>query len=70
MMASDSSPVTGTEIAAGGSMTITGTGIAAGILTAIEIETTTVMTTIATETGIAVSGTTEADFNRQQDTSE
>ena len=39
MMENDTSPVTGTEIAAGGSMTITGTGIGAGTGTGSETET-------------------------------
>jgi len=46
MMENDTFPVTGTEIAAGGSMTITGTGIETGIL-------------IGIETGTAVSSATE-----------
>ncbi len=51
MMENDTSPVTGTEVAAGGSMTITGTGIGAGTGTVIGIET----ETIEIETGTAVS---------------
>jgi hypothetical protein len=58
MMENDTSPVTGTEIAAGGSMTITGTGIGTGTgtVTGIETETETI------ETGTAVRSA-EADIS-------
>jgi hypothetical protein len=54
MMENDTSPVTGTEIAAGGSMTITGTGIGTGTATVIGIETET-----AIETGTAANSVGE-----------
>ena len=57
MMENDTSPVTGTEITAGGSMTITGTGIGTGTGTEIGIET----ETIEIETGTAVSSAGEDD---------
>jgi hypothetical protein len=60
MMENDTSPVTGTEIAAGGSMTITGTGIGAGTGTVTGIETETERETI--ETGTAVRSA-EADIS-------
>ena len=64
MTENDTSPVTGTEIAAGGSMTITGTGIGTGTGIVIGIET---AIEIETGTGTAVSSAIARDVRSSRE---